>query len=61
MPQPILEAVRRAMESSGVSQSELSRRTGVPLRTLQRWFEGAPPAALDDLVKILGALDLKIR
>ena len=49
------------MESSGVSQSELSRKTGVPLRTLQRWFEGAPPAALDDLVKILGALDLKIR
>lgn len=49
------------MESSRTSQSELSRKTGIPLRTLQRWFEGSPPAALDDLAKILGALDLKIR
>ncbi len=61
MPQPILDAVRHAMESSGVTQSEMSRKTGIPLRTLQRWFEGSPPAALDDLAKIFDALGMTIR
>ena len=48
------------MGESGMTQSDLARKTGIPLRTLQRWFEGSPPAALEDLSKILGVLDMKI-
>lgn len=60
MTSPLLKTAEKSMVDSGITVSELARMTGVPLRTLQRWFSGDHPAALDDFLKIMKALNLKI-
>lgn len=49
-----------ALRRRGLSQSELSRQTGIPQSRLSRWERGQVPPALDDdqkLRRLLGAAE----
>ena len=35
-----MDSVNKIISDSGLSQSEFSRKTGIPLRTVQHWVEG---------------------
>lgn len=45
----ILQNIRAA----GLSQTEISRRTGIPQPRLSRWEGGAVPDAADDALKLV--------
>lgn len=47
--------IKELCEQYGIRQSELARRFGIPLRTVQNWHEGirTPP---DYVVRMLGEL-----
>ena len=46
----------RRLRQRGLSQTEISRRTGIPQPRLSRWASGEVPDAADDSLK-LQALD----
>ncbi|MEZ2293077.1 helix-turn-helix domain-containing protein [Variovorax sp. RCC_210] len=46
-----VEIIKR-LRSRGLSQSEISRRTGVAQTRLSRWEGGAVAAAADDVLKL---------
>ena len=42
----------RALRLSGLSQSEIARRTGIPQSRLSRWEAGSVPAGADDALRL---------
>lgn len=53
----ILQSIR----ATGLSQTEISRRTGIPQPRLSRWEGGAVPDAADDALKLVSlAQDLHV-
>lgn len=49
----------RRLRLRGLSQTEISRRTGIPQPRLSRWANGEVPDAADDSLK-LQALDAEL-
>lgn len=49
----------RSLIAKGLSQIEISRRTGIPQPRLSRWQGGETPAGADDALK-LAALDREL-
>ncbi len=50
----------KALRERGLSQAEITRRTGVPQPRLSRWGSGDVPAAASDVLKLqqlLGELE----
>jgi transcriptional regulator with XRE-family HTH domain len=45
--------VIKALRGAGLSQSEISRRTGIPQPRLSRWENGCAPESADDALKLL--------
>lgn len=57
----ITAEIRGAMQAAGVSQRELSARTGLPLVTLSRRLVGSgKPWDLNELLAVAAALDLSL-
>lgn len=42
----------KRLRAAGLSQSEISRRTGIPQPRLSRWEAGEVPDAADDALKL---------
>lgn len=42
-----------SLRAAGLSQSEISRRTGIPQPRLSRWEQGKAPTGADDALKLL--------
>lgn len=42
-----------SLRAAGLSQSEISRRTGIPQPRLSRWERGDAPTGADDALKLL--------
>lgn len=42
----------KALRQSGLSQSEIHRRTGIPQPRLSRWEAGGAPASADGVLKL---------
>jgi transcriptional regulator with XRE-family HTH domain len=42
----------KQLRDAGLSQSEISRRTGIPQPRLSRWQAGEAPDAADDALKL---------
>ncbi|MDX3877630.1 MAG: helix-turn-helix transcriptional regulator [Achromobacter sp.] len=42
----------KRLRASGMTQSEISRRTGIPQPRLSRWEAGAPSAGANDALKL---------
>ena len=42
----------RALVRAGLSQSEISRRTGIPQPRLSRWQAGETPESADDALRL---------
>ena len=45
-------SIIKRLRASGLSQSEISRRTGIPQPRLSRWEGGEVPDAADDALKL---------
>ena len=44
--------ILKSLRESGLSQSEIARRTGIPQPRISRWERGAPPVGADDALKL---------
>lgn len=44
--------ILKSLRESGMSQSEIARRTGIPQPRISRWERGAPPVGADDALKL---------
>ncbi|WP_039052094.1 helix-turn-helix domain-containing protein [Bordetella avium] len=44
----------KRIRAHGMTQSEISRRTGIPQPRLSRWEAGAPSAGANDALKLAG-------
>lgn len=44
------------LSCAGLSQMEISRRTGIPQPRLSRWLKGDVPAGADDALKLAALL-----
>ena len=53
---PFGEALKRAREAAGLSQSELARKAGVSLRTIQGWEQGRRSPVSPDFFRLASAL-----
>ncbi|PPA72541.1 XRE family transcriptional regulator [Achromobacter spanius] len=42
----------KRLRASGMTQSEISRRTGIPQPRLSRWEAGAPSAGANDALRL---------
>lgn len=42
----------RRLRASGLSQSEISRRTGIPQPRISRWESGEAPTGADDALRL---------
>lgn len=58
---PITSEVIAARQQRKLSQAEMARRAGIPLRTYQRLESDARGLKLDTLMRALDALGLTIR
>jgi transcriptional regulator with XRE-family HTH domain len=47
----VTDIIKR-LRGAGLSQSEISRRTGIPQPRLSRWEGGAPPAGANDALRL---------
>lgn len=56
----IVSNIRSYRIAQGISQSELSRRSGVPQKTISRMENGLSSPALSTLIKLLNTLHLDI-
>ena len=43
----------KELRATGLSQSAISRRTGIPQPRISRWESGEVPAGADDALKLL--------
>ena len=51
-----MKTIKEIIESNGTTQTELARRFGIPLRTVQNWYGGirqAPDYVLKMIEKII--------
>lgn len=60
-PKQIGSIIRRARKKRGLSQTELSERTGLRQGTISLIETGNPAARIETLLAILAALDLDFR
>lgn len=60
-PKQIGNIIRRARKKRGLSQTELSERTGLRQGTISLIETGNPAARIETLLAILAALDLDFR
>jgi transcriptional regulator with XRE-family HTH domain len=51
---------KRLREAAGMSQSQLARASGVPLRTYQEWEQGNRTPLLDAAAKVAQALGVSL-
>jgi transcriptional regulator with XRE-family HTH domain len=51
-------SIIKRLRAAGLSQSEISRRTGIPQPRLSRWEAGEVPDAADDALKLAKLDDL---
>lgn len=49
----VAELIRELRQNGGLSQAEISRRTGIPQPRISRWESGDVAAGADDALKIL--------
>jgi transcriptional regulator with XRE-family HTH domain len=54
------ERFKALREAAGLSQSQLARASGVPLRSYQQWEQGRRTPLFDAAVKIADALDVSL-
>ena len=54
------ERLKRMREAAGLSQAQLAKRAGVPLRTYQEWEYARRTPLLSAAVKLAAALDVSI-
>lgn len=47
----------RQLLASGISQSEIQRRTGIPQPRLSKWARGKVPSGADDALKLKALAD----
>lgn len=45
------------LRDSGLSQTEISRRTGIPQPRVSRWMNGEAPDSADDALKLKALVD----
>ncbi len=43
----------KKLRASGLSQMEISRRTGIPQSRVSRWEQGTTPVGADDALRLL--------
>lgn len=43
----------KRLRASGLSQSEIARRTGIPQPRISRWESGGTPSSVDDALRLL--------
>lgn len=58
--EPILDQLRRARKDAGVSQRELSRRTGITQSHISQTESGRSEAGLSTVIQMARALDLEL-
>lgn len=58
--EPILDQLRRARQDAGVSQRELSRRTGITQSHISQTESGRSEAGLSTVIQMARALDLEL-
>ncbi len=51
---------KRLREAAGMSQSELAKASGVPLRSYQQWEQGRRTPLLDAAAKVAEALGVSV-
>lgn len=44
--------ILRGLLGSGLTQTEIARRTGIPQPRLSRWAAGEVPASVDDVLRL---------
>ena len=49
----VSELIRGMRQKDGLSQSEISRRTGIPQPRISRWESGDVAAGADDALKLM--------
>jgi HTH-type transcriptional regulator/antitoxin HipB len=60
-PKQLGNLIRRARKKLGLSQGELSHRTGLRQATISEIESGNPGAKLDSILKVIATLDLELR
>jgi transcriptional regulator with XRE-family HTH domain len=50
-------ALIKRLREAGLSQIDISRRTGIPQPRLSRWESGEVPAGADDALKLAALVD----
>ena len=58
---PILQEIKAARLTKGLTQQEFARAAGIPRRTYQRLESGDPGTRIDTLFRALNALGLTIK
>lgn len=54
------EFLTREREARGMTKTALAKRAGVTLRAVQYWEQGNKNISLENVAKLLDALDMKI-
>ena len=60
-PETIVAQIKAVRRSKRLTQAEVAKRAGVPLRTYQRLESGDRGSKLDTLLRTLDALGLSLR
>ena len=60
-PEQIGNTIRRARKKMGMTQSELSERTGLRQATISQIEKGHPAAKMETILSILSALNLEFQ
>lgn len=51
------QTILKNLRASGLSQSEIARRSGIPQPRLSRWEAGEAPRGADDALKLAALAD----
>ena len=54
------DKLRRLRKKAGLSQSGLSKKAGVPLRSVQNWEQGQRKPRIDVLLRLARALGVQV-
>lgn len=60
-PEQLGNTIRRARKKSGMSQSELGKKSGLRQETISLIENGNPAAKLETILAVLSALDLEMQ
>lgn len=55
-----MKTIKRVAENQGISQANISRRTGFTSATIYRWFSGEREPTIKNVEKLANALDLRV-